>query len=118
MGLLVTLEDQEQFMLCSMLHQGAPEKIPVGPIQNFISAFSARTNKESFGMIPAHLVQTFLEQMARHLNGKEYLGDCGIEDYGDQHWTVRLIRALGWGFGTMLPRLPLMESALFKLHTS
>merc|ERR1712232_1001946 len=106
------------FMLCSMLHQGAPNKIPTGPIQNFISAFSARSSRESFGMMPASVVQTFLEQMARHLNGTEYLGDCGIEDYGDTHWTVRFIQALGWSVGTVLPRLPFMESALYQLHTS
>jgi len=114
----VTLEDQEQFMLCSMLHQGAPDKIPVGPLQKFISAFSERANRDSFGMMPATMIQTFLEQMTRHLNGVEYLGKSGIEDHGDHHWTVRLIRALGWSFGTVLPRLPFMETALFKLHTS
>lgn len=112
-----TLEDQEEFMLCSMLHQGAPDLIRGGPLKDFIRAFSSKANRNSYGILPTNIVQTFLEQMTRHLNGIDYVS-LDTENLGDRHWTVRLIRALGWSFGTVLPRLPFMETALFHLHTS
>jgi hypothetical protein len=113
------LEDQEEFMLCSMLHQGVPEIIPGKPVKEFIYAFSARANRRTFGMVPAGTVQTFLEQMTRFMNGEDVVQTMEIEDFGESHWSVRLIRALGWSFGTFLPRnVPFMESALYHLHTS
>lgn len=111
-----TLEDQEEFMLCSMIHQGVPDEVEAKPVKDFISAFSKAGSKGSRGLLPQSMLQVFLEQMTRHMNGMDYISTWGIEDCGERHWAVLLIRSLGWCIGTVLPRLPYMESALARLH--
>ena len=70
------------------------------------------------GIIPFDKVQTFLHQMTRYLNGSDYIVGMDIEDLGDNHWTVRFIRTMGFLFGTALPRsVPLGEAALFHWNT-
>merc|ERR1712007_107268 len=88
------------------------------PIKGFISAFAESAHKQTSGIMPASVAQTFLEQMTRHLNGEDVVANMEIEDYGEGHWSVRLVQSLGWSFGTLLPRLPGAESLLFRLHTS
>ena len=42
----------------------------------------------------------------------------GIEDLGPGHWSVRLVRATGFVFGTVVPRyIPLGEEAMFQAPT-
>eukprot|EP00931_Biecheleriopsis_adriatica_P041213 TRINITY_DN23586_c0_g1_i4.p1 TRINITY_DN23586_c0_g1~~TRINITY_DN23586_c0_g1_i4.p1 ORF type:complete len:416 (-),score=61.61 TRINITY_DN23586_c0_g1_i4:70-1317(-) len=112
-----TLEEQEEFMLCSMLHQGAPEAINGPKTKEFIAAFAKDACRQTRGALPAKAVQTFLNQMTRYLNGSDYVTGMEIEDLGDWHWSVQLIYLLGFVFGTAVPRIPLGEEALFRLHT-
>jgi len=114
----VSLEDQEEFMLCSMLHQGKPDWINGRETKKFIDVFAKNANTQSRGIIPFDKVQTFLHQMTRYLNGNDYVVGMDIEDLGDDHWTVRFIRTMGFLFGTALPRnVPLGEAALFHWNT-
>lgn len=112
-----TLEDQEEFMLCSMLHQGVPEAINGPATKKFIDAFAKDASTQTRGMIPSWAVQSFLYQMTRYLNGEDYISGMGIENLGNRHWSIVLIRTLGRVFGTVIPRMPLGESALVRLHT-
>lgn len=113
------IEDQEEFMLCSMLHQGVPDWIDSEKTKRFIDTFANAAKKQSRGIVPFSAAQTFLYQMTRYLNGNDYTSGMGIEDLSDNHWSVRFIRTLGFLMGTVLPRrMPLGEAALFHLHTS
>jgi len=112
-----TIEDQEEFMLCSMIHQGSPDTIPGHGTKKFIDAFVEQANKQSKGIIPFQQLQTFLYQMTRYLNGVDYTTGMQIENLGNWHWSVCLIRSLGFAFGTVLPRMPLGEEALFRWNT-
>jgi len=112
-----SVEDQEEFMLCSMLHQGCPDIIPGSATKDFIDAFVQKANRETFGLLPLGMTQTFLQQMTRFLNGSDYTTGMEIEDLGDWHWSVLLIRLVGFSLGTVVPRLPLGEEALFRLNT-
>ena len=122
----VTLEDQEAVMLASMIHQGAPDHINGAANKAFINAFARQLAAAvSAAPVPglrlhASTVQEFLEQMVLHLNGAEYTGGMGLQapPCAAPHWAVRLTRALGWAFGTVLPRyVPGAEEALFRLHS-
>merc|ERR1712079_454568 len=113
-----SIEDQEEFMLCSMLHQGSPSDIPGAPTKKFIDAFVSQFHKQSKGKLPFDKLQTFLYQMTRYLNGNDYTTGMEIEDLGNWHWSVCLIRTLGFAFGSVVPRLPFGEEALFRFHTS
>merc|ERR1712110_579442 len=95
-----------------------PDLLPADPVKNFISAFAEKANKDSMGLVPASVVMCFLEQMTRHLNGTDFTSTLEIEDFGEGHWAVRLTRFFGWSVGTLLPRLPFMESALFRFLTA
>lgn len=113
----LNLEDQEEFMLASMLHQGHPETIPEIPTKKFVDAFAIETNNKTYGLLPFSMVQTYLYQMIRYLNGDDYITGMNIENLGDGHWSVRLTRSLGFLFGTLLPKIPFGESLLFWIHT-
>jgi len=114
----VTLEYQEEFMLASMLHQGVPENIPEDATKNFIQAFADQFSKNTKGIVPASMLQTYLVQMVRYLNGNDYTSGMNIEDLGDYHWTVLLTKSFGYFFGTVIPGyVPFGESMLFNLHT-
>lgn len=112
-----TIEDQEEFMLCSMLHQGSPDTIPGKDTKKFIDAFVAQFSKGSKGLVPFNQMQTFLYQMTVYLNGRDYTTGMQIDDLGNWHWSVCLIRTLGFMFGTVMPRLPLGEELLFRLNS-
>lgn len=113
-----SLEEQEEFMLSSMLHQGCPEVIEEAGLKRFIDAFARQGSKATQGVVPFSVVQSFLYQMTVYLNSGEYMSGAKIEDRGPGHWSVRLVRLLGWLHGTLLPRLPLGERLLFRFHTS
>merc|ERR1712046_389958 len=114
----VTIEDQEEFMLCAMLHQGVPDWIDSDKIKQFIDAFAKQASVAS-KVVPYQTFQTFLYQMTRYLTGNDYVGDLAIDDLGDSHWSVRAIKTLGFIHGTLIPRwMPFGESALFNLHSS
>lgn len=113
----VTVEDQEEFMLCSMLHQGSPETINSEKTKQFIDAFAQAASKYARGVLPLGVMRTYMHQLTRYLNGNEYIEGMGFDDLGDGHWSLRLTRSVGYLFGTLLPRLPLGEAALFHLHT-
>eukprot|EP00747_Dinoflagellata_sp_TGD_P047871 gnl/TRDRNA2_/TRDRNA2_145262_c0_seq1.p1 gnl/TRDRNA2_/TRDRNA2_145262_c0~~gnl/TRDRNA2_/TRDRNA2_145262_c0_seq1.p1 ORF type:complete len:175 (+),score=19.83 gnl/TRDRNA2_/TRDRNA2_145262_c0_seq1:26-526(+) len=113
-----SLEEQEEFMLCSSLHQGVPEWIDGMKTKQFIDAFAKQANADTFGLVPLDALRTFLYQMTRYLNGNDYTVGMDIEDLGTRHWTIRLIRALGYLHGTLTPRLPLGEPMLFRAHTT
>ncbi len=113
----VTLECQEEFMLAAMLHQGVPDNIPEEKTILFIQAFSNDFSRKSNGIVPASILQTYLVQMVRHLNGNDYTSGMHIEDLGDYHWTVLLTRFLGKTFGDFVPNwVPFGETLLFNLH--
>jgi hypothetical protein len=113
----VTLEDQEEFMLASMLHQGVPDNIPEEKTKQFIQAFSDEFSGKSKGIVPASVLQTYLVQMVRYLNGNDYTSGMHIEDLGDYHWTVLLTKFLGITFGDIVPNwVPFGETLLFNLH--
>lgn len=112
-----SLEDQEEFMTCSMLHQGSPEAIDFTKLKEFMDAFARAANKSTLGLLPLGMAQTFLYQMTRYLNGHEYAP--GLENLGDGHWSVRLIRVIGRVMGTAIPRgVPFAERALFAANTA
>jgi len=112
-----TLEDQEEFMLCSMFHQGVPEWVDEHYLKKFIGAFADQLNVRSRGVVSRATAQTFLEQISVFLNGKDYTTGLNIDDLGSNHWAVRLVCAFGYVFGTILPRMPFGESVLFNLST-
>jgi hypothetical protein len=111
-----TIEDQEEFMLCGMLHQGVPEWMNADKLKQFIDTF-AKQGSDAVKVVSYETFQTFLYQITVYLNGNDHLGDFGIEDRGDSHWSVRMIKTLGFIHGTLIPRLPFGESALFHLHS-
>ena len=113
-----TLEIQEDFMLASMLHQGAPEAISETNTREFISAF-ARRFATALRVVPADTMQVFFEQVTRHLNGMEYTTGMQLDDLGAGHWSIVLTRFLGWTVGTLAVRYTfgLGESAMFNLNT-
>jgi hypothetical protein len=112
-----TLEDQEEFMLSSMIHQGAPDAIPGAKTKEFMDAFAQKASHGTRGVVSFERIQDFLYQMTRFLVGNDYTTGMEIEDLGNWHWSVCLVRTLGFSFGTVLPRLPFGETLLFNSHT-
>lgn len=112
-----SVEAQEEFMLASMLHQGQPNIIPKAKTLSFIGEFAKDTSKNTRGLLPEASMNTFLQQLIVHLNGNENVAGVGIEDLGESHWSIRVAKAVGFLYCTVLPRLPLGESVLFRLHS-
>ena len=113
-----SLEDQEEFMLASMLHQGVPDYVDGEGIKGFIGAFAKAGSESVWGLVPESTLNTYLQQMTRYLNGEEYVTGMEIDNLGDSHWSVLVTWTFGYFMGTIIPRLPLGERLLFNLHTS
>lgn len=111
----VSLEDQEEFMLASMLHQGSPESMKEAGTKKFIDAF-AKSGAAATG-IGFGVLQTYLYQMVRYLNGAEFITGTNIPDLGDWHWAPLLTWFFGVILGTLVPMVPFGERALVRLHT-
>jgi hypothetical protein len=76
------IEDQEEFMLASMLHSGDPDFIPGDAAKEFINAFAQKAADDTRGWLPFDATQTFLFQMIVYLNGNDYVKGMEIEDLG------------------------------------
>ena len=113
-----SLEQQEEFMLASMLHQGAPQHISAANTKEFIGAF-ARQFAKPLPFIGANTMQEFFEQVTMHLNGMDYITGMQLENKGGGHWAVKLTKFLGFSVGTLFTRFTLGvgEELLFRLHT-
>ena len=109
-----SLEEQEEFMMASMKHQGDPDSIH--GLERFVRPFGQDMDRASRGWLGADRATDFLLQMVVHLNGRDYVP--GLSDGIGGHWAPRLVHAVGYLVGTVLPRLPGGESFLFTLHTS
>merc|ERR1712137_345247 len=108
----VCIEDQEEFMLASMLHQGAPEYMGKIKVKKFVDEFAKAGTESTRGLLPFSMSQSFLYQMIVYLNGGEYLTGMEIEDQGPWHWSVMLTKMVGFLLYTLLPRyVPFGEEA-------
>jgi len=114
-----TFEEQREFMLASMLHQGVPSSMPEQQTKDFVRAFSENFSRRvPFGLISEDTFQEFFLQMIVYLNGSDHVAGVNITDHGESHWSVRLVKALGFTFGTVMPQyVPFGFSLLFTLHT-
>ena len=112
-----SLEDQEEFMLASMLHQGVPDCVDGNGIKGFIGAFAKQGSESVWGFVSEGSLNTYLQQMTRYLNGEEYITGMEVDNLGNSHWSVLITRTFGYFLGTIIPRLPLGERLLFNLHT-
>jgi len=113
-----TLQDQQEFMWSSTLHQGSPDSIDGPGLQQFIHAFALDAHHGTRGMIPTSYIFDFLSQLTCYLNGAEHMGDA-VVDKGVYHWSIMLVRLMGFTVGTVLPRfVPFGEALLFRFHES
>eukprot|EP00924_Labyrinthula_sp_SR-Ha-C_P000718 snap_masked-scaffold_7-processed-gene-1.38-mRNA-1 protein AED:1.00 eAED:1.00 QI:0/-1/0/0/-1/1/1/0/410 len=113
-----SLEDQEEFMLASMIHQGYPDFFNADELKKFVGAFSDQVSRQTNGVLSKNIVDTYLLQMVRYLNGVDYTGGA-IEDLGNYHWSILLTKGLGFFFGTFIPSIPFGfgEKLLINIHT-
>ena len=85
------IEEQREFFLASLKHQGKPEKM--SPATKGVLDSVARSFAGDGPLFP--VVQTFLHQLCRYLSGNDYVTGMQLDDLGDDYLGIRAMRFLG-----------------------
>lgn len=109
----VTMEDQREFFLASLRHQGRPEALKPGT--KVVMDNLAREASQVLPGVSFELAQEFLHQSCRWLTGNEYVSGMQIEDAGDNFWGIRLLKGLGAASHVTWHYLPRGRRALYAM---
>jgi hypothetical protein len=96
--LVESVEEQRAFFYASLLHQGRPERIPAAT-KDLLDGIARTSTRRAPALFDGY--RALLHQSCRWLSGNEYVTGMQLADEGENHWSLRLLRATGAASGVL-----------------